>query len=880
MKNNLVAGILAHVDAGKTTLSESLLFNTGVIKSAGRVDSKNTYLDTDQVERSRGITIYSKNARLPISDLSDLILIDTPGHVDFSTETERALSVLDFAILLISGSSGVQPHTKTLWNLLKIYNIPTLIFVNKMDMPGTDSDKLLSEIKSKLSGSVVAFSDFSNEEYITRAEESVYEDVASCDETVMDKFLSDGSLNNDDINKLFYERKIFPLFFGSALKNQGVDIFIDFLRKINPINEANQNQDEFGAMVYKISHDDQGKRLTYLKVTSGSLKVKSMLGEEKVNELRAYSGIKYTSLSEATKGDVVAIPGLNNTHAGDTFGCAKNRFSSVLAPALSYAVHYPKDMDNTRMLQILTELQDEDPSLNVAYNSETREINVSLMGDIQTEVLKNTLITRYGVDVSFSDGKICYKETIDGSAIGVGHFEPLRHYAEAQIKLEPLERGAGMEYDADLSTDLLDKNWQRLILTHMQERWHRGVLIGAPLTDVKLTLVAGKAHVKHTEGGDFRQATYRSIRQGLMKLREMGACRILEPYYEYTLRIPDNLVGRAMTDIASMNGTSSITDNDYENNLTTLTGKAPVSTMNGYLKEVTAYSKGLGELSLSLAGYELCHNEEEVIASHPYNPESDIRNTPDSVFCMHGAGTVIPWNQVDEYKHVAYDESLGTASLISDKESLNLSKAANEKRKQFEKTTNDDLFVSTEEIDKILTQNSLANASVQRKNWGYRPSKPKPVADVVYKGTVYKEKYMLVDGYNLIFAWDELGSLAKESLNAASGKLNDLLCNYQAITGINLIVVYDAYKLKGHKTEENPYHNITVVYTKEAQTADQYIERYANKHAGKYDITVVTSDGLEQVIIRGQGCKLISSREFIKHMEVTSKEFNELHGVK
>jgi len=365
-----------------------------------------------------------------------------------------------------------------------------------------------------------------------------------------------------------------------------------------------------------------------------------------------------------------------------------------------------------------------------------------------------------------------------------------------------------------------------------------------------------------------------------MKLREMGACRILEPYYEYTLRIPDNLVGRAMTDIASMNGTSSITDNDYENNLTTLSGKAPVSTMNGYLKEVTAYSKGLGELSLSLAGYELCHNEEEVIASHPYNPESDIRNTPDSVFCMHGAGTVIPWNQVDEYKHVAYDESLGTASLISDKESLNLSKAANEKRKQFEKTTNDDLFVSTEEIDQILTQNSLANASVQRKNWGYRPSKPKPVADVVYKGTVYKEKYMLVDGYNLIFAWEELGSLAKESLNAASGKLNDLLCNYQAITGINLIVVYDAYKLKGHKTEENPYHNITVVYTKEAQTADQYIERYANKHAGKYDITVVTSDGLEQVIIRGQGCKLISSREFIKHMEVTSKEFNELHGVK
>ena len=880
MKNNLVAGILAHVDAGKTTLSESLLFNTGVIKSAGRVDSKNTYLDTDQVERSRGITIYSKNARLPISDSSDLILIDTPGHVDFSTETERALSVLDFAILLISGSSGVQPHTKTLWNLLKIYNIPTLIFVNKMDMPGTDSDKLLSEIKSKLSDSVVALSDFSNGEYITRAEESVYEDVASCDETIMDKFLSDGSLNNDDINKLFYERKIFPLFFGSALKNQGVDIFIDFLRKINPINEANQNQDEFGAMVYKISHDDQGKRLTYLKVTSGSLKVKSMLGEEKVNELRAYSGIKYTSLSEATKGDVVAIPGLNNTHAGDTFGCAKNRFSSVLAPALSYAVHYPKDMDNTRMLQILTELQDEDPSLNVAYNSETREINVSLMGDIQTEVLKNTLITRYGVDVTFSDGKICYKETIDGSAIGVGHFEPLRHYAEAQIKLEPLERGAGMEYNADLSTDLLDKNWQRLILTHMQERWHRGVLIGAPLTDVKLTLVAGKAHVKHTEGGDFRQATYRSIRQELMKLREMGACRILEPYYEYTLRIPDNLVGRAMTDIASMNGTSSITDNDYENNLTTLTGKAPVSTMNGYLKEVTAYSKGLGELSLSLAGYELCHNEEEVIASHPYNPESDIRNTPDSVFCMHGAGTVIPWNQVDEYKHIEYDEDTGSASLSSDSQAMEESNKANALRKQFEKTTNDDLFVSTEEIDKILTQNSLANASVQRKNWGYRPSKPKPVADVVYKGTVYKEKYMLVDGYNLIFAWEELGSLAKESLNAASGKLNDLLCNYQAITGINLIVVYDAYKLKGHKTEENPYHNITVVYTKEAQTADQYIERYANKHAGKYDITVVTSDGLEQVIIRGQGCKLISSREFIKHMEVTSKEFNELHGVK
>lgn len=869
----ITAGILAHVDAGKTTLSESLLLETGVIKKAGRVDSKDAFLDNDQVERERGITIYSKNARLPLENI-ELILIDTPGHVDFSTETERALSVLDVAILLISGPAGIQPHTKTLWSLLKLYKIPTVLFVNKMDMNGADASSILNELSTKLSGSISAIS------------ENDFENVASLNEKMMNEYLETGSVSRESISEAFWNRQLFPVFFGSALKHQGIDTFIDGLQKLlqhKIVHEMN-NLEDFSGVVYKISHDNQGRRLTFLKILSGSLKVKSLLGEEKINEIRIYSGEKYNSVSEVTAGDICAISGLNNTHAGDRFGNISKAVTPVLSPAISYALIYPDEIDKGQMLEIMNILGDEDPSLNVTYNEETREIQVSLMGDIQTEILKRTLSDRFNIKADFGEGKICYKETIDASCIGVGHFEPLRHYAEVHLKMEPLERGQGLEFASDVSEDLLDKNWQRLIMTHLKERIHRGVLLGAPVTDMRFTIVAGKAHIKHTEGGDFRQATYRAIRQGLMMLLNTDNCRLLEPYYDYTLKLPENYVGRAMTDISAMSGTCNIAENDITEGLTILTGRAPVSAMNGYMKEVMSYSKGLGHLEFSVAGYDICHNEEEVLQNSSYNPDNDTRNPSSSVFCSHGAGTIIPWDQVPLYKHVDYDGKSVTDR--SDLEMINKATSLNNARKNFDST---EMFISTEEIDSILKQNSHANENGRKGSYKgissavrnrARENNKITAKDVTYKGTTYKEKYMLVDGYNVIHAWSSLEGTTVTSLDAAAGSLNDILSNYQAITGVNLIVVYDAYKVKGHKTEEIPLGNITVVYTRESQTADQYIERYANQNASKYDITVVTSDGLEQIIIRGEGCHLISSREFKEHIDMKVKNFNEKHGVK
>ena len=879
MIKKLTAGILAHVDAGKTTLSEALLYETGVIRSVGRVDNKNAYLDTDSLERERGITIYSKNARIPVGD-SELVLLDTPGHVDFSTEMERALSVLDMAILLISGPEGIQAHTKTLWSLLKIYRIPTVIFVNKMDMQGADKVSLLSQLRNQLSLGAVDFSEAETDNF--------YEDIASVDENAMDTYLSEGKLEDTKILELIGDRKIFPVYFGSALKISGVRKFIEGLeRYMIPATYKESDSQEFGGRVYKISRDGAGKRITFLKVTDGSLKIKSLIGEEKVNELRVYSGIKYESVKEVYKGDICAIVGLENSKNGDAYGVATRGVSPVLAPALSYAVHFPKDIDKGQMLKILKEMGEEDSSLNVDYNEETREIQVSLMGDIQTEVLTRNLLDRYGVTVTFSDGKICYKETVDAVTEGVGHFEPLRHYAEAHIKIEPLERGSGMAFDADVSEDLLDKNWQRLILTHLMEREHRGPLLGAPITDIKLTVVAGQAHIKHTEGGDFRQATYRAIRQGLMTLRESGNVRLLEPYYDYSLEIPESYVGRAMTDITAMNGTANISENDFENHITILTGRAPVSTMNGYSKEVIAYTKGLGKLTLTVSGYDLCHNEEEILASSSYNPENDTRNTGDSVFCSHGSGTIIPWYEVPKYMHVPYSFALSGSTLsVAERKAMNQAMEANRIRQERAGKTED--FISTEEIDKIIRQTSYANADgrtgsykgisaamrERRNNERAVASESKP-----YVGKPQKDKYIIVDGYNVIHAWKELSELSKENLESASSKLNDELSNYQAIVGGNLIIVYDAYRLKGHPVEEVDYQNIKLVYTKENQTADQYIERFAHKYADKYDISVVTSDGLEQIIVVGEGCNLISSREFELDVARRKKEFYEKYGV-
>lgn len=884
-----VAGILAHVDAGKTTLSEALLFETGVIKKAGRVDSGDTHLDTDSVECERGITIYSKNARFSLGD-KEMILIDTPGHVDFSTEVERALSVMDAAILLISAPAGIQPHTKTLWSLLKLYHLPVLFFVNKMDMEGADREQVLAQLKKEFSGNVTDFSDVvMNGADTGNPDDSVfYEDVATCDENLMEKLLDGENIGDDEIAKLIAERKIFPVFFGSALKCEGITEFLRGLERFLPTKET--TGDGFSARVYKIARDAQGKRLTYLKVLSGSLKVKQLLSEEKVNEIRLYTGDRYENVQEATAGDICCVVGLENTKNGMIYGDALEGKAPVLAPALSYAVHFPMNVDRNKMLRILQELEEEDPSLSVEYREQTREIFVSLMGEVQTEVLKRAISDRYGIAVTFTDGKVCYRETVDGTGIGIGHFEPLRHYAEVQLRLEPGERGSGMEFATEVSEDLLDRNWQRLILTHLGEREHKGVLTGGPITDMKITLVAGRAHVKHTEGGDFRQATYRAIRQGLMELRETGHVRLLEPYYDYTLEIPETYVGRAMTDITNMKGTAVIAENDFENHITVLTGHAPVSTMNGYMREVAAYTKGLGRLFFTVSGYEMCPNEEEVLAATKYNPEADLRNPCDSVFCSHGAGVVVPWYDVPSYKHVDYSAETGMILNTADAEAQENNRMRRDREREAGRA-----FVSTEEIDALLHNSTHANENKKkaeakgisravderRREERSREKREREAAakPVEYRGTKHKDRYLLVDGYNIIHAWDELNALLSTGGDAATGRLNDILCAYAAVSGHHLIVVYDAYRVKGHPVEVSVYNNITVVYTKEAQTADQYIERYAHENVKKYDITVVTSDGLEQVIVAGSGCNIVSSRGFQETVERETSEFNARHGV-
>lgn len=882
----LVMGIVAHVDTGKTTLSESILFNTGVIRKLGRVDSKDTYLDTDMVEKERGITIYSKDARFTLNDL-DVTLIDTPGHVDFSTEMERVLSVLDVALLLVSGSSKVQSHTKTLWSLLKSYRIPTFIFVNKMDMPGTDKEELLKSIKDSLSENAVDFTDTGSDEF--------YENVATCRESMLDEYLEKGEISDPEIIDAIKNRELFPVFFGSALKNEGISEFLSSFSRFTPYEE-HDTESELSAYVYKISRDEQGKRLTHVKILSGALKVKGVLGDEKVNDIRAYSGSKYVSVPVVFAGDVCALTGLNNSRNGDIYGRAPRTINPILAPALSYAIHYPDDMDKTRMLGILRELEEEDPSLNVEYREQTKEIFVSLMGDVQTEVLVRTLKDRYGVDVRFTDGRVCYKETVSHVVEGVGHFEPLRHYAEAHIRIEPIERGSGIVCECDISEDLLARNWQRLIFTHLTEREHRGVLMGAPITDVKLSLVSGKAHLKHTEGGDFRQATYRAIRQGLMELKSVGECHLLEPYYNYSLTVPDEYVGRAMTDITRMSGTSSIAENDHEHQLTVLTGRAPVSTMNGYVKEVTAYTKGLGQLSLALAGYDTCHNEEEVLSSCTYNPDADLRNPASSVFCSHGAGTVIPWDEVPDNMHISYASKDGALGLTSDgdisdiasEEALLASREANKLRRK--RDTVSDIAISVEEVDNILRLSGRANekgrqgaykgiSNAARESRRRQAEANNNAKVPVYKGAAIKPKYILVDGYNVIHAWPELNEIADGNIDGAAGSLNDILCNYQAINDVPIMVVYDAYKVKSHATEEYKYNNITVVYTREAQTADQYIEQYAHENSKKYDIMVVTSDGLEQIIVMGNGGRIMSSREFHEEAARCFKEFNERFNI-
>ena len=859
----LTLGILAHVDAGKTTLSEAMLYLSGAIRKAGRVDNRDAFLDTYELERERGITIFSKQAVFAYDDLK-ITLLDTPGHVDFSAEMERTLQVLDAAVLVIGASDGVQGHTVTLWKLLKRYQVPVFLFVNKMDQQGTDQDVLMRELCDRLGGGLTNFSE--------KNKNTLLEELAMCDEELLNCFLEKGDISEELIRKAIAQRKVFPCFFGSALKLFGIRELMEGIVRYMPISGYPK---EFGARVFKITRDNQGNRLTHMKITGGFLKARDVLKTEKVNQIRIYSGEKFDAVNEACAGQVCAVTGLLHTFPGQGFGLEKTVDRHMLEPVLSYCIYLPEGCDPAAFLPKLMQLQEEDPTLQVVWDEELKEIHAKVMGEVQIEILKYMIRERFGIEVSFGTGRIVYKETIADRVEGVGHFEPLRHYAEVHLLLEPAEPGSGLLFAADCSEDILARNWQRLILTHLEEKEHRGVLTGSPITDMKITLVSGRAHLKHTEGGDFRQATYRAVRQGLMEASGV----LLEPVYEFRLEIPEEMIGRAMTDMEKLHG--SFTLKERVGGVAVLTGTAPVVTIQDYQKEVTAYTRGHGRLSLSLKGYVPCHNAEEVIAKRHYDPESDLKNPTGSVFCAHGAGFVVPWNQVKDYMHLesCFAGDRECVMQTAFEEELERRKQAAVKRQE-NTGERGEMFIGTDEIDAIIGRTARSNSrsefSGKREGWQREKKAGGNTAKAsetrIYKGQPKKEKYLLVDGYNVIFAWEDLKELAGVNLDGARGKLLDILCNYQAIKGYHLMAVFDAYKLKGHGEEIMDYHNIQVVYTKEAETADRFIEKFAHENAGKYDVTVVTSDGLEQIIIVGAGCQLVSSREFRTEVELASKQ--------
>lgn len=865
---NIVMGILAHVDAGKTTLSESMLYLSGTVRKLGRVDHKDAFLDTYALERDRGITIFSKQAVFSLGN-KKVTLLDTPGHVDFSAEMERTLQVLDYAILVISGADGVQGHTETLWKLLKLYAIPTFIFINKMDQQGTDQAALLSELKERLDEGCIVFDHEESTETL--------EELAMTDEKVLDYFMEHESIRKEDICRLIKERRVFPCYFGSALKLEGVqELLYGFERYMEPYTGT----EEFGAKVFKISRDDKGERLTFLKVTGGKLVVKMPVNlvdkEEKVNQIRIYSGAKYETVNEVEAGGVCAVTGLVSSYIGQGFGVEKGTAAPFLEPVLTYQMILPDGADTTKVLRELKQLEEEEPLLNIVWNPALEEIHVQLMGEVQTEILKTMIAERFHLDVEFGTGKIVYKETIKNSVVGVGHYEPLRHYAEVHLKMEPLETGSGLVFDADCSEDVLDRNWQRLILTHLQEREHPGVLTGSPITDMKITIVAGRAHLKHTEGGDFRQATYRAVRQGLKSAESI----LLEPWYSFVLEVPSDQVGRAMSDIGQMNGSFEGPEAEDKQGMVRLTGTAPASEMRDYQREVWAYTKGRGRITFTLKGYEPCHNAEEVIEQIGYDSERDIDNPTGSVFCAHGAGFLVKWDEVPEYMHIKEDFLSEGSDEISEGEQTITGNA------HFGNSSYSSGYGDDPELLAIMEREFGSKQKERDRYSGYRKqtvSAPMPRKTVI-KDTEPKKEYLLVDGYNVIFAWEELNELAKASIDAARNKLMDILSNYQGFTGCTLILVFDAYKVKGSQGEVQKYHNIYVVYTKEAETADQYIEKTTHEIGRKYKVTVATSDALEQVIVMGQGAYRMSARDFYEEVERTEKQIREIneqqHGEK
>jgi len=813
-KVNLVAGIVAHVDSGKTTLAEGILYKCGKLRVAGRVDHKNTLLDNFDVERERGITVFSKQANVEYNE-SAITFLDTPGHVDFSAEMERTLQVLDVAILVISCMDGIAGHTATLWKLLKSYNIPTFIFVNKMDQNGADKDTVFSLLKDKLGDGIVDFSDYES------FGEDTLEEMSLCSEELLDTYMLEGTISRAKIAEAIYDRKIFPVLFGSALQIEGVEELLDVITKFRIFKSY---PDDFGARVYKITRDKNGNKLTHVKVTGGSISVKAAVGEEKVNQIRIYDGADFDAVNEVKAGDICAFAGLDSYKSGDCMGALKETVMPLLVPVLFYKVFVPQGTDDIVCYKNMQSIAQELPELDLSWDEEHRVINAHVMGDVQIDILKRMYKERFGGIIEFGNGNIVYKETIAGHVMGTGHYEPLRHYSEVRLLMEPGERGSGITTQSVVTTDDLDLNWQRLILTHVEERIHKGVLTGSALTDVKITLIGGKAHLKHTEGGDFRQATYRAIRQGLMKAQNV----LLEPIMEFELDLPTTFVGRAMSDIQKNHGEFESPEVYGDNSI--IRGKAPVSSMLGYGKEVSAYTKGMGHFSYEISEYAPCHNAEEVIAQSGYEPENDMANPSFSIFCAHGAGFPVFWNEVDDMAHVncedIYNKLTGNVTVKEDILQQDLYVANNNRRSRSRS-----LDISLEEIEEIYKstyhkskEELLPNRYVSYGKSTVKPA-PKKEKEYVYKPVARKEKYLLVDGYNIIFAWDELNSLAATNLDSARDALIDICCNYNGSTGGNLILVFDAYKVKGNPGSIQKINNIYVVYTKEAETADQYIEK-------------------------------------------------------
>lgn len=889
----LVIGILAHVDAGKTTLSEELLYLCGEIRKIGRVDHGDAFLDTYELEKERGITIFSKQALLKTENM-EVTLLDTPGHVDFSAEMERTLQVLDYAILVINGMDGVQSHTMTLWRLLERYQIPTFLFVNKMDQQGTDHDALLNDLKQHLHENCVDFGRTQDTDYgMYELTPEQLENIAVCEEDILETYLETGIVEDRDIARLIVQRKIFPCYFGSALKEKGVK---DFWNGVQKYTAEPKRPTEFGAKVFKIARDEQGNRLTYMKIIGGSLKVKTLLSsnsngqslpgrkaeeaawEEKADQIRLYSGAKYELTSEAEAGTVCAVTGLTRTYPGEGLGIEQESELPILEPVLNYQIILPDDCDPHQMLQKLRQLEEEEPQLHILWDSQFSEIHAQLMGEVQIEILKKLIWDCFHVAVEFGAGSIVYKETVAEPVEGVGHFEPLRHYAEVHLLIEPGEPGSGCQFFTACSEDVLARNWQRLILTHLEEKEHIGVLTGSPLTDVQITILTGRAHAKHTEGGDFRQATYRAVRQGLRKARNI----LLEPYYEFRLEVPAEMIGRAMSDVQKMQGTFDAPEVEGETAI--LKGTAAVAQMRDYQKEVVSYTHGTGKLFCSLKGYAPCKNQDEVVQNIGYDPEADLENPTGSVFCAHGAGFVVPWDQVEAYMHlqsgVDMDE-LDSESWYEDVESAqnpgtavdnaNISRNISGKNGKFSYSGS---YEEEEELQAIF-ERTFGPMKRDRTAFQKKTVHSSTPATRYRAGKPRQEEYLLVDGYNIIFSWEELNELAKENIHAACDKLMDILSNYQGYRKCTLILVFDAYKVEGHVEEIITYHNIYVVYTKEAETADQYIEKTVHRIGRQYQVTVATSDGLEQVIIMGQGAHRISAQGLKKEIEDTEKTARE-----